>query len=164
MSSLWGHRHNDGMADATCTLRDAAPADADAVAALVDAAYLHHVERLGGKPGPMTLDYDEVLARDRATLAELDGTLVGVVVLSEDDEGFCISNVAVHPRHRGRGVGRQLLEHAEAAARSAGHQSIYLFTHELMTENLSLYTRIGYVEYARRDRGRATLVFLRKPL
>ena len=152
------------MPEPTYTLRDAGPADAEGVAALVDAAYSHYVERIGGPPGPMTLDYDEVLARDRATVAELDGTVVGVLIVSEDDEGFCVSNVAVHPGQRGRGLGRQLLELAETAARSAGYRSIYLFTHELMTENLALYTRIGYTEYARRERGGATLVFLRKSL
>jgi ribosomal protein S18 acetylase RimI-like enzyme len=152
------------MAEPTYTLRDAGPADAEDVAALVDAAYAHYVERIGGPPGPMTLDYEEVLARDPTTVAELDGTVVGVLVLTEDDEGFCISNVAVHPEQRGRGLGRELLEHAEAAGRSAGYGSIYLFTHEGMTENLALYRRIGYAEYARRERGGATLVFLRKPL
>ncbi len=152
------------MVDPTYTLRDAGPADADAVATLVDAAYSHYVERIGGPPGPMTLDYGDVLAHDPATVVELDGTVVGVLVLCEDDEGFCVSNVAVHPEHRGRGLGRQLLEQAEAAARSAGHRSIHLFTHELMIENLTLYTRSGYAEYARRERGGATLVFLRKSL
>ena len=152
------------MADPTYTLRDAGPADAAPVAALVDAAYAHYVERIGGPPGPMTLDYEEVLARDRTTVAELGGAVVGVLVLTVDDEGFCVSNVAVHPGHRGRGLGRWLLDHAEATARSAGFRSIHLFTHELMTENLALYARLGYAEYARRECGGDTLVFLRKPL
>ena len=51
------------MGHRTYTLRDAVPVDADEVAALVDAAYSHYVVRIGGPPGPMTLDYDEVLAR-----------------------------------------------------------------------------------------------------
>jgi hypothetical protein len=33
-----------------------------------------------------------------------------------------------------------------------------------MTENLALYSRIGYVEYARRLHGETCLVYLRKRL
>jgi ribosomal protein S18 acetylase RimI-like enzyme len=61
-------------------------------------------------------------------------------------------------------VGRALLEHAESAARNAGFDSIYLYTHERMVENLALYSRIGYVEYDRRLLGEARLVYLRKKL
>jgi hypothetical protein len=33
-----------------------------------------------------------------------------------------------------------------------------------MTENLALYSRIGYVEYDRRSQGAFSLVYLRKQL
>jgi ribosomal protein S18 acetylase RimI-like enzyme len=85
-------------------------------------------------------------------------------VLGAGDEGFLVDNVAVAPGHQGRGLGRILLEHAEAAAHSAGFDSIYLYTHELMIENQALYARIGYVEYARRQHGDALLVYMRKTL
>ena len=63
------------MPEPTYTLRDAGPADAEGVAALVDAAYSHYVERIGGPPGPMTLDYDEVLAADRWAREEAERCL-----------------------------------------------------------------------------------------
>ena len=59
-------------------------------------------------------------------------------------------------------MGRALLEHAEIAARDAGFDSIYLYTHELMVENLALYSRIGDVEYDRRLHAGARIVYLRK--
>ncbi|MGH3367766.1 MAG: GNAT family N-acetyltransferase [Nocardioidaceae bacterium] len=83
---------------------------------------------------------------------------------SQDEEGFCVSNVAVHPSYRGQGLGRSMLIFAEEQARRAGFDSVYLFTHELMSENLALYTRVGYVEYDRRSQGEFSLVYLRKPL
>jgi GNAT superfamily N-acetyltransferase len=70
----------------------------------------------------------------------------------------------VHPSHRGAGLGRALLEFAEAEARRAGFDSLYLYTHEQMTENLAFYARIGYVEYDRRSQGEFSLVYLRKHL
>ena len=97
-------------------------------------------------------------------VAESDGTMVGVIVLAVNDEGLLIDNVAVDPSHRGKGLGKALLEFAEAEARRAGFDSIYLYTHEKMTENLALYSRIGYVEYERRSQGKFSLVYMRKHL
>lgn len=146
------------------SLRSADGSDASNVAELVDAAYGHYVERIGGPPGPMTDDYAEVIRSYQVTVAESHGAIVGVVVLTLTDDGFLIDNVAVHPSHRGTGLGRALLEFAEAEARRAGFDSIYLYTHEKMTENLALYSRIGYVEYDRRSQGEFSLVYLRKQL
>jgi len=112
----------------------------------------------------MTEDYENVIRDRRVTVAESHGTIVGVIVLTVADEGFLIENVAVHPSHHGTGLGRALLEFAEAEARRAGFDSIYLYTHEMMTENLALYSKIGYVEYDRRSQGDFSLVYMRKHL
>ena len=145
-------------------LRPATRSDVPSVAALVGAAYGHYVERIGMRPGPMTDDYAEVIRNAQVTVAEHHGAIVGIIVLTVTDEGFLVDNVAVHPSHRGTGLGRALLEFAEAEARRAGFDSIYLYTHEQMTENLALYTRIGYVEYDRRSQGAFSRVYLRKHL
>jgi ribosomal protein S18 acetylase RimI-like enzyme len=146
-------------------LRPATEADVPRLTALVRSAYGHYVERSGGPPGPMTEDYADVVRSYQVTVAERDGETVGLVVMGVDDEGFFIANVAVDPSHQGRGVGRALLEYAERAARRAGFDSVYLYAHERMTENIALYTRIGYVEYDRRQVDQGThLVYLRKTL
>ena len=145
-------------------LRPATGSDAASVAALVDAAYGHYVERIGMRPGPMTDDYAEVIRDRQVTVADHDGAIVGVVVLAVTDEGFLIDNVAVHPSRRGTGLGRALLLFAEAEARRAGFDAIHLYTHEKMTENLALYSRIGYVEYDRRPQDGFSLVYMRKQL
>jgi ribosomal protein S18 acetylase RimI-like enzyme len=145
-------------------LRPARETDVPRLAELVQAAYGHYVERIGGPPRPMTDDYAEVVRSFDVTVAERRGGIVGLIVLGVGDEGFLIDNVAVDPSHQGTGVGRALLEHAERAARSAGHDSIHLYTHERMSENLALYERIGYVEYDRRLHGDACLVYMRKRL
>jgi ribosomal protein S18 acetylase RimI-like enzyme len=145
-------------------LRRAKAADVPRLTELVQAAYGHYVERLGGPPRPMTDDYADVVRRDQVTVAERSGEIVGLIVLAVGDEGFLVDNVAVDPSHQGSGVGRALLERAEGVARRAGFDSIYLYTHEKMTENLALYSRLGYVEYDRRLHGEACLVYLRKRL
>ena len=146
------------------SFRSAEPRDAPVLAELVDDAYGHYVERIGMLPGPMTEDYGEVIRNRQVTVAESGGAIIGLIVLAVTDEGFVIDNVAVHPSHRGTGLGRAFLEFAEAEARRKGFDSIYLYTHEQLRENLALYSRIGYVEYDRRARGDFSLVFMRKQL
>ena len=145
-------------------MRTATAADAPAISLLVDAAYRHYVERIGFPPRPMQDDYTQVIRKAQVTVAEDDAAIIGVIVLGVDAEGFFIDNVAVHPSYRGRGVGKRLLEFAEAEARRAGFDSIYLYTHEKMTENIALYSRIGYEEYDRRRQDGFSLVYMRKPL
>ena len=145
-------------------LRPATESDVPSVAGLVKAAYGHYVERIGMLPRPMTDDYSAVIRDRQVTVAEHDGAIVGVVVLTVTDEGFLVDNVAVHPSRRGTGLGRALLQFAEAEARRAGFDTIHLYTHEQMMENLVLYSRIGYLEYDRRSQGAFSLVYMRKQL
>ena len=149
-------------------LRPARLEDVAGIAACVDAAYALYVERLGKPPGPMLDDHAAVVAASRVQVATRSGsggeTVVGVVVLEVDGGGSHIRNVAVLPALKGRGVGRRLLEWAEAEARRRGHASIHLATNERMTENRPLYARIGYAEYANRMVDGYPRVLLRKPL
>jgi ribosomal protein S18 acetylase RimI-like enzyme len=145
-------------------LRPATAADVPRLTELAHAAYEHYVERIGGPPRPMTDDYAQVVRSQRVTVAERNGEIAGLIVLDAGEDGFVVDNVAVDPAHQGTGVGRALLEHAEAAARRAGFDAIQLYTHERMTENQALYERVGYAEYDRRMHGEACLVYMRKQL
>jgi ribosomal protein S18 acetylase RimI-like enzyme len=161
--SLAQHFREDGPS-ATVRFRSAVSSDAQALTELVDAAYRHYVDRIGMLPGPMTQDYADVIATRQTTVAEISGLLVGVLVLNRSTGQFVIENVAVHPEHRGRGLGRALLDLAEAQARRAGFDVVHLFTHEQMTENLAIYTKRGYREDERRSHGTFDLVFMSKRL
>lgn len=146
------------------SLREANAKDADAVKACIDASYGHYVERIGRLPGPMTEDYAEIIRSRKVTVAERGGAIVGVLVLGVTSEGFLLETVAVDPPNRGRGLGRILLELAESEARRAGFDSVYLYTHRLMTENQALYAKIGYVEFDRRVDDGLPRVYMRKRL
>jgi ribosomal protein S18 acetylase RimI-like enzyme len=152
------------MTDIEYSFRSATSADAAKVTALVMAAYGHYPEQIGMVPRPMTDDYAQVITNYQVTVAESHQTIVGVIVLAMTDEGFLIDNVAVDPSYHGKGLGKALLEFGEAEARRAGFDSIYLYTHEKMKENIALYSRIGYVEYDRRSQGEFSLVYMRKQL
>lgn len=143
-------------------LRPARATDVDGIKACVDAAYSPYIERIGRKPGPMLEDYSKVIEERQVTVAEFNGAVAGVLVLTTTAEGFLLENVAVLPAHRG--IGKALLQYAESEARRQGFGSLYLYTHEKMTENQRLYSKIGYVEYDRRVEHGLARIFMRKSL
>jgi GNAT superfamily N-acetyltransferase len=130
-------------------IRRARPEEAEAVAAIVDAVYRHYIPRIGKKPGPMLDDYTKRTAAGDVWVLVDGGAINGILVLEETSDGFLLDNIAVVPERQGKGDGRALLEFAEAEATRRGWKEIRLYTHVLMTENIALYQRIGYVEAGR---------------
>lgn len=151
-------------------IRAAEPGDLEAIADIVERAYGVYIERIGVRPGPMDDDYGEqvrrglvhVAADGRGNAGEEDGAgIVGLIVLIEGEGRLVIENVAVDPARQGEGIGRRLLEFAEETARRDGIGTVALYTHEKMTENIALYSRLGYVEDERRQVEAFSQVFAR---
>ena len=145
-------------------VRPALDSDTPGIAACVDAAYRHYVPRIGRKPGPMLRDYAEAIRDEQVHVVEQNGRIIGALVLAVTEEGFLLEMIAVLPSAQGTGVGRRLLEFSEAEARRQGYAAIYLYTHEKMTENQALYSKIGYLEYDRRTEQGLARVYMRKEL
>ncbi|WP_260854710.1 GNAT family N-acetyltransferase [Paraburkholderia sp. BCC1884] len=85
-------------------------------------------------------------------------------MLIPEQDAMLLANVAVAPAARGTGMGRSLLEYAERAASAAGYGVLRLYTHETMTENIALYSRIGYTETHRAEENGLKRVFMVKHL
>jgi ribosomal protein S18 acetylase RimI-like enzyme len=75
-----------------------------------------------------------------------------------------LDNVAVSPDAQGLGLGRRMLQFAERAAMALGYQSVKLYTNEAMTENIGLYSRLGYVETHRVEEKGLRRVYMSKLL
>jgi ribosomal protein S18 acetylase RimI-like enzyme len=137
------------MADGRLLIRVANFIDADVAREIVDAAYRHYIPRIGKPPGPMHDDYAKRIADGQLWVLDGNTGIVGLVVLEETPDGFLLDNIAVAPGQQGRGHGRRLLDFAEAQAVRCGWDEIRLYTHVLMTENIALYAKIGYIETGR---------------
>lgn len=147
-------------------LRIAGSGDADAVRAVVTAAYEPWIPVIGMRPMPLAADYDQLIGAGSVTvlLPPGVGRIAALIVLVPEPETLLIENVAVDPVFQGRGFGRTLLAHAEDTARSAGLGSLRLYTHRLMASNIALYQRLGYSETARDTREGRPVVHLAKTL
>ena len=125
--------------------------DVGAVTQLVNDAYAIYIARNGKVPGPMRDDYSALIGDERVYVFEEDMTIHGVLVLIPERDAMLLDNIAVSPDAQGRGYGKILMQFAEDQARKVGLKDIRLYTQDIMTENISLYTRLGYVETHRAE-------------
>ena len=125
-------------------IRKAEIRDVSGITHCVNNAYRHYIKRLGKLPGPMLEDYADIVSQHIVFVAQTGTDIVGVVVLMEHLSPILLDNIAVDPKQQGCGLGRRLLSLAENIAGDRGHESIQLYTHELMYENVDYYSKHGY--------------------
>ncbi|MDD0976610.1 GNAT family N-acetyltransferase [Pseudomonas fontis] len=145
-------------------VRPAGPRDAEQITALVMQAYASYIPRIGKQPGPMLEDYSDLIANAEVFVIDRDADILGVLVLNRDNQVLHLDNIAVLPRCKGQGLGKALMAFSEDFARRNGCNSIQLYTHQRMTENVELYKKLGYVETHRATENGFARVFLRKSL
>ena len=138
-------------------LRKAKGQDAGRLAACIDAAYAHYAARIAGLP-PVSADCAEEIARYQVWIAEAGDDLVGGLVMIPEEGFMRLANIAVHPDHKGTGLGRALIALAEAEALDQGYRELRLTTHAEMPENVGLYKHLGWHE----DRRQGSRVFMKK--
>ncbi|OGX91680.1 GNAT family N-acetyltransferase [Hymenobacter coccineus] len=138
------------------TLRPATAADVPALAALVNAAYRGEASRQSWTTEAHLLDGPRI---DEAALHELlgapgggfllavgpGGQLVGGVYLQAQGPRLYLGTLAVAPAAQAHGLGRRLLDAAEAQARQQGCTHLKITVVAARTELLAWYERRGYV-------------------
>ena len=142
-------------------IRKAAIEDLDRIRAIARAAYAVYVPRIGREPAPMVADFTAQIAAGQVWI-DADGR--GFVVAYPRGGHWHLENVAVAPDARGLGIGRGLIAHVEALAEAAGAPAVELYTNAAMTENQSLYPRLGYREIRRAREDGFDRIFYRKHL
>jgi GNAT superfamily N-acetyltransferase len=139
-------------------VRRARPEEAGAVGALVEAAFARHVAAVGRRPAPMDDDHAARIAAGEQYVSDaVDGGgvegLASSIVLVDEAGHLVVNNVAVAPGMQGRGLGRALLEFAEAEARRRGRPEVRLHTNAAMADNIVMYPKLGYTQVGREAQG-----------
>lgn len=148
----------------SAVIRPAQPSDGDAIRQIVLNAYTPWIERIGKPPGPMLDDYGRRIADRQVWVAEAGAGIVGLIVLEDAGDAVLLDNVAVAPTAHGMGYGRALLAFAKLEARRRGCRSLRLYTHVLMTENLAIYHRLGFIDTGRVCHDGYDRITMAKPL
>lgn len=145
-------------------IRQATVSEVPAIQQIVDNSYAHYIERIGRKPAPMTDDYVGHVEAGNVWVIATGGDVAGLIVLRIEPDHLLVSNVAVGKVYQGQGLGRKLLDHADALARQEGKNELRLYTNELMHENLVIYPKLGWEEYKRAEEDGFRRVYMRKIL
>ncbi|TDF82658.1 GNAT family N-acetyltransferase [Pseudomonas sp. H9] len=148
----------------TPTIRRARLQDAAEITALVNDAYAPYIARIGKKPAPMLDDYQQVISDASVFVVQANEQIAGVLVVQAQHRVLLLNNIAVAPGYKGQGIGKRLMMFCEDYAQRQGCAAIELYTHELMTENIAIYKKLGYVETHRATENGYARVFMRKTL
>ena len=124
-----------------------------------DAALLPDIERSAGElfrtiPDLSWIADHEVMSAEAHLARIAEGTvwvaqdqgasLIGFLTAERVGDELHIWEISVHSGHQGRGVGRQLMEAAEAYARRTGISALTLTTFRGVRWNEPFYARLGF--------------------
>lgn len=105
----------------------------------IDLSFQHFNEELAALPGY----YDVIL------VAHEGGEAAGCVALRRLDDETCeMKRLYIHPRFRGRNLGRALVTRIIEEARSRTYLKMRLDTLPSMTSAIALYESLGFVDIA----------------
>ena len=139
------------------TVREARPADRDAIVEVTLAAYQEYATQVPFWPTDRETILATIPTPRPATqrVADLDGTIVGTVLLypapppgaaTAPGQGRWpeVRLLAVTPSARGKGVAQALMQECVRRAREAKSDALTLHTMSAMQAALRLYTRMGF--------------------
>lgn len=127
------------------TLREAGPADADRIAALVNRAFLAE-SWFKSADRTNAAQVRELLSKGLFLLLEEEARLLACVYLEPRGDRVYLGMLSVEQDVQGRGIGRRMMHEAEEFARRAGHVAIDLRIVHVREELPPYYRKLGYVE------------------
>ena len=93
---------------------------------------------------PSTEAIQRYLDNAETHLAFIDNELVGVSVITKDSDVAELKNIAVSEKHRGKGIGKLLVQHAIEQARNNNASRIEVGTGNSSSLQLALYQKCGF--------------------
>lgn len=144
-------------------LRMAGIDDIQSIRKIADKAYHPYVAMLGKKPAPMVANFKKHVREDWVIVAERE-SLLGYAILLLRGSSALLDNIAVDTGAQRQGVGKALIDHIEQHLIRLGHDHYELYTNAAMTENISWYERLGFVETRRIEENGFKRVYMQKRL
>ena len=140
-------------------VRDAAPADVDAIMDIESTGISH----------PWDRDSIEALInnvnKEALVVSTEGGQTVGYIGASYVLDEAEIGNICIYPEYRGKGLGRELLLSLESSLKAQGVHKIFLEVEAQNTGAIALYEHSGYQRYNVRSdyygKGRDAILYVK---
>lgn len=145
-------------------IREATSDDALRVRDIARSAYGKYVVRIGREPAPMGADYENQIADKLCVVLLVADRVCGYLIAWPEANAYFIENIGVDPVCQGEGFGHCLMDYATDEARRLRLPAVRLYTNALMTENLAMYARLGFVETHRVRESGFDRVYMQKTL
>ena len=135
-------------------IREAAREDLPAIVALLHEDVIREIDESQAPPEAYAAAFDEITAdlHQQLLVGELDGEVVATAQLTWVRHLtylgglMCqVESVRVRSDRRGRGIGRELMEHVVDLARSRGAARVELTTNAKRERAREFYGRLGFV-------------------
>jgi ribosomal protein S18 acetylase RimI-like enzyme len=138
------------MAAPTLTLRTASRSDCEAIARLINSAFAIEKFIEGNRTDENELK--QMMNKGEFLLAsDESGRLIASVYVETRAARGYFGMLAVDPEQQGIGLGRRMVEEAEAFCRKKGCIAMDLKILSLRTELLPFYKKLGYAETGREE-------------
>ncbi|MDG6226178.1 MAG: GNAT family N-acetyltransferase [Candidatus Thermoplasmatota archaeon] len=102
----------------------------------------------------MSRTFRELREGERVWIVEDGGEVLGcIAIVRHTDDQAQLRWFLLHPKVRGKGIGRSLLDAALDFARVSGYSSVFLLTESVLEVAASLYQKAGFeLTWERRER------------
>ncbi len=131
-------------------IRHARSSDLHQLRYLAQTAFAPYAIRTRGKREPLSADLRELVEKDEVSVYIVENAVRGFVCYRIDGPDVHIEALAVGAKYRRRGVGRQLLDHADRAGLRANCRRAIFYTNAQMFENIAYFRAKGFQEIDRR--------------
>jgi N-acetylglutamate synthase-like GNAT family acetyltransferase len=129
-------------------IRRATPQDAPAIATVLRRVFLdyrHHLSREAlVVVTPSAEEICQRMTEGTIWVALQEGEIVGTVGAIPKSDGAYLRSMAILPCARGQGIGKMLLQHAEAFAQEIAQNRVYLVTASFLNRSVRLYEKFGF--------------------
>lgn len=140
--------------------RIATPKDLAIVQKCISDSFGPYTELLGRTPIALKIDFRPLIEKNEVYLFESSSEVVGMVVLSPQEDHLYLGNMAVPPQFQRKGYAKIILTYAEEIAKKKGLHEMRLFTTQEIPHLQEIYVKYGYEETHKEDH----LIFFRKLL